>query len=82
MQTLSDDEVSALAKLYGWRVAYLEGYIDGKASRRQGSTASIYQRVGIDEYCLGFRAAYYAGERTLQAVEDAHKQAGQLSFSR
>ena len=48
-----------LADKNGWSLAQAEGYIDGETYRRRGKTPSTYARIGIDEYCLGFRAGYY-----------------------
>jgi len=48
-----------LAEKNGWSLAQAEGYIDGETFRRRGKTPSTYARIGIDEYCLGFRAGYY-----------------------
>ena len=48
-----------VAEKNGWSLAQAEGYIDGETYRRRGKTPSTYARIGIDEYCLGFRAGYY-----------------------
>ena len=52
-----------LAEKNGWSLAQAEGYIDGETFRRRGKTPSTYARIGIDEYCLGFRAGYYERQR-------------------
>ena len=59
MKVLSEEKIKVLAERSGWSPAYAEGYIDGETSRRRGTTPSKYAQIGIDEYCLGFRAGYY-----------------------
>ena len=52
-------KVQVLAERYGWSIARAQGFVDGEMSRRRGAPPSTYARVGIDDYCLGFRAGYY-----------------------
>ena len=52
-------KVKVLAEKNGWSLTQAEGYIDGETFRRRGTPPSKYAQVGIDEYCLGFRAGYY-----------------------
>ena len=59
MKVLSEEEINILAEKNGWSLAQAEGYLDGEACRRGGTTPSRYAQIGIDEYCLGFRAGYY-----------------------
>ncbi|MGH8613036.1 MAG: hypothetical protein ACREYF_13705 [Gammaproteobacteria bacterium] len=59
MKVLSEEKIKVLADRNRWSTAYAEGYIDGETIRRRGTTPSQYAQVGIDEYCLGFRAGYY-----------------------
>ena len=59
MKVLSEEKIKVLADRNGWSPAYAEGYIDGDTFRRRGTTLTQYAQVGIDEYCLGFRAGYY-----------------------
>ena len=59
MKVLSEEEIKILAEKNGWSLAQAEGYIDGETCRRRGTTPSRYAQIGIDEYCVGFRAAYY-----------------------
>jgi hypothetical protein len=54
-------------KAITWTVAHAEGYADGQISRKRGK-APNYALVGRDEYCLGFRAGYFASDRKLQRV--------------
>jgi hypothetical protein len=57
MKVLS--KVQVLAERNGWSIARAQGFLDGEMSRRRGSPPSTFARVGIDDYCLGFRAGYY-----------------------
>ena len=59
MKVLSMEKSKVLAARNGWSLAKAEGYIDGEIFRRRGKTPSMYVQIGIDEYCLGFRASYY-----------------------
>ena len=59
MKVLSKEKSKVLATRNGWSLAQAEGYIDGESFRRRGKTPSMYAQIGIDEYCLGFRASYY-----------------------
>jgi hypothetical protein len=57
MKVLS--KVDVLAQGNGWSIARAQGFVDGEMARRRGTAPSIYARVGIDDYCIGFRAGYY-----------------------
>ena len=59
MKVLSMEKSKVLAARNGWSLAKAEGYIDGEIFRRRGKRPSMYAQIGIDEYCLGFRASYY-----------------------
>ena len=59
MKVLCKEKSKVLAERNGWSLAHAEGYIDGETFRRRGMTPSTYAQIGIDEYCLGFRAGYY-----------------------
>jgi len=59
MKILSREKSKVLAIRNSWSLAQAEGYIDGESYRRRGMTPSKYAQIGIDEYCLGFRAGYY-----------------------
>lgn len=41
-------------------VAFLNGYADGQAARRNNQRLSAYLKVGIDDYARGYRAGFYA----------------------
>lgn len=60
---LSKEKIKVLAEQNGWTLAQAQGYVDGERSRRRGKPPSQYALVGIDEYCLGFRAGYFASDR-------------------
>lgn len=57
MKVLS--KVTVLAERNGWSMARAQGFVDGEVSRRRGAAPSTYAQVGIDDYCLGFRAGFY-----------------------
>ena len=57
MKVLS--KVHVLAERNGWPIARAQGFVDGEMARRRGGAPSIYARVGLDDYCIGFRAGYY-----------------------
>ena len=40
--------------------AFVNGYTDGQAARRNNHLLTAYLRVGIDDYAKGFRAGFYA----------------------
>lgn len=41
-------------------VAFMNGYSDGQAARRDNQKLSAYLRVGIDDYAKGYRAGFFA----------------------
>ena len=59
MKVLCKEKSKVLAERNGWSLAHAEGYVDGETFRRRGMTPSTYAQIGIDEYCLVFRAGYY-----------------------
>lgn len=86
MKVLS--KVNVLAERNGWSMARAQGFVDGEISRRRGTPPSTYARVGIDDYCLGFRAGYYErGEprerdkklKSASAAADAREATVQLA---
>jgi hypothetical protein len=68
MKVLSMEKSRVLATRNGWSLAQAEGYIDGETFRRRGKAPSMYVQVGIDEYCLGFRASYYERQNPASAL--------------
>jgi hypothetical protein len=59
---LPKEKFRVLAEANGWSLEHARGYVDGEAFRLRGKQPSKYALVGIDEYCLGFRAGYYQRE--------------------
>jgi len=59
VKVLSREKCHVLAEKNGWSLEWARGYVDGEASRHRAKKPSPYAVVGIDEYSLGFRAAYY-----------------------
>ena len=59
MKDLYEEKVKVVAERNGWSLAHAKGYVDGDRTRRRGAAPSKYAQVGIDEYCLGFRAGYF-----------------------
>jgi hypothetical protein len=57
MKVLS--KVNVLAERNGWSIDRAQGFVDGEMARRRSTAPSIYARVGIDDYSMGFRAGYY-----------------------
>ena len=58
-KVLSKEKFKVLAAVNGWPLDYARGYVDGETFRLRDKKPSKYVLVGIDEYCLGFRAGYY-----------------------
>ena len=59
MKFLSKEKFKVLAERNGWSLSYAEGYINGEYLGWRGDPPGRYPMIGIDEYCLGFRAGYY-----------------------
>jgi hypothetical protein len=76
MTDLSRERCKALAEKNGWSLARAEGFLEGESYRRRALTPSNYVRVGIDEYCLGFRSGYY--ERNVRNVASPARPVPQL----
>jgi hypothetical protein len=66
MKILSSEKIKLLAARNTWSLAQAEGYVDGDACRRRGTTPSMVAQIGIDDYSLGFRAGFY--ERNLPGL--------------
>ena len=67
MKILSDQKSRALAEKNGWSVEFAEGFLKGEYSRRCGARLSAYGTVGLDDYCLGFRAGYFERQHKAKA---------------
>jgi hypothetical protein len=75
MKILSEQKSRALAEKNGWSVEFAEGFLKGEYSRRCGARLSAYGTVGLDDYCLGFRAGYF--ERRHKAATQPETTAAQ-----
>jgi hypothetical protein len=53
------EKAQMLVEQYGWSLSTAQGYVDGETFRKRHRSATDHVLVGIDEYSLGFRAAYY-----------------------
>jgi hypothetical protein len=68
MEVLSKEKCKVLAEVNGWSPDYAKGYVDGEAYRLRGKMPSRQVQIGIDEYCLGFRAGFYERRNPLSAA--------------
>ena len=59
VESLLNQQSKALAKENGWSLDFAEGFLKGEYSRRSGGKLSAYATVGLNDYCLGFRAGYF-----------------------
>lgn len=59
MKALPRERFRVLAETNGWSVEHARGYVEGEEARLRGETPTKYVMVGIDDYCLGYRAGYY-----------------------
>ena len=64
MNVLTKEKSRVMAEARGWSLERAEGYVEGERYRRRGLHLTLYLRVGIDEYCLGFRQSYYERKET------------------
>jgi hypothetical protein len=75
MKILSEQKSRALAEKNGWSLEFAEGFLKGEYSSRCGARLSAYGTVGLDDYCLGFRAGYF--ERQNRAATRVETTAAQ-----
>lgn len=78
MKVLAREKFKVLAETNGWSLDHAQGFVDGESSRRRGKPPSKYALIGIDEYCLGFRAGYFERQqqsRTRAAESEAPRRA-------
>jgi hypothetical protein len=64
MKILSEQKSRALAEKNGWSLEFAQGFLKGQYSRQCGARLSTYGTVGLDDYCLGFRAGYFERQNT------------------
>jgi hypothetical protein len=69
MKELQKEKFKVLAEVYGWSPDYAKGFVDGEIARLRGKKPSEHAMIGIDEYCLGFRAGYFE-RQNLASTED------------
>ena len=50
-------------------VAFANGITDGQSARAEGSSLSLYLKVGIDDYAKGFRAGFFGQMRLAREPE-------------
>ena len=62
MKVRSKEKFKVLAQANGWSLDHAKGYVDGESCRLRGKRPSTFALIGIDEYCLGFRAGYFERE--------------------
>ena len=67
---MSIENGKLLAEKMGWTLERAEGYVEGERYRRRRLALSEYQKVGIDEYALGFRAGYFKREEPVSAAQN------------
>lgn len=60
MNIFSGQKSKALAEENGWSPDFAAGFLKGEYSRKSSARLSTYALVGLDDYCLGFRAGYFA----------------------
>jgi len=71
LKVFSEEKIKVLADRNGWSQALARGYMDGQMLRRRGESPSRYAQVGIDEYCLGFRAGFYGRQLSAARRDEA-----------
>ncbi len=82
MKILPMEKVKVLAEKNGWSNSRAEGYVDGEIFRRRGKTPSKYVQIGIDEYCLGFRAGYYERQEAARPIRVGLASTSELPVAR
>jgi len=59
MRVLLEEKIKVLAEANSWSPVFAQGFLEGETARRRGTLPSKYAQIGIDQFCLGFRAGYY-----------------------
>jgi hypothetical protein len=67
LKVVTKQNVEVVATIDGWSPDRARGYFDGETFRLQNQTPPRYALVGIDDYCLGFRAGYFNRQITRRA---------------
>jgi hypothetical protein len=80
VKILSKEKIKVLAEKNGWSLARAEGHVDGETYRRRGKLLSAYAQIGIDDYCLGFRAAYYERQSAQPTASFSRLPAARLAL--
>ncbi len=68
MKVLSEEKVRLLAESRNWSLEYAAGYLEGETQRRRSASPTAYVLVGMDQYCLGYRAGYYERQQTARRL--------------
>ncbi len=75
MKLLSEEKSKVLVQRHGWSIARAEGFVEGETYRKRVEVVSIYHRVGIDDFAIGFREGYFLREN-LPATPSANLLSG------
>lgn len=59
MNQLLREKIKVVADRNVCSLEQARGFVDGETARRRGKPPTRLTLVGIDEYCLGFRAGYF-----------------------
>jgi len=59
VKSFTEEKFKALAEKNGWTLGYAQGFVDGEVTRRNSEPAPRVALIGIDQYALGFRAAFF-----------------------
>lgn len=76
VKSFAEEKFKALAEKNSWSLAYAEGFVEGEGRRRRGELFTRSILIGIDEYSLGFRAAFFERQR-----DSARAEAGNALLS-
>ena len=70
MKELQQEKFKVLAAVHGWSPEYATGFVDGEIFRLWGKKPSEHFLIGMDEYCLGFRAGYFERQNRAATKEN------------
>ena len=71
MNIFSEQKSKALAETTDWSPDFAAGFLKGEYSRQSSVRLSAYAMVGLDEYCLGFRAGYFERQNPVATRAEA-----------